>query len=163
MDEKTEPKKPKVKYYLKMISSSSTISESFDTAKTDIETLAEEMRNWEENMSGAGTNLENTSRYETVSETADQLENARDSLQDLEVPECIKLSSVNVKEYKNTKARWRILANAVNNLQAVINFLESSDCPQIPDDNKNSIEEFKDGLQETINEADGVDFPTMYG
>lgn len=47
----------------------------------EVESLAEEMRSWADNMSGAGTGLENTQKYSDVDEAASSLESAKDAIE----------------------------------------------------------------------------------
>jgi hypothetical protein len=65
----------------------SRISTLFDEAfsTSEVQDLADEMRSWSDNVQG--TNLENTDKMQTVSETADTLENAVSTLDNLSFPE----------------------------------------------------------------------------
>ena len=55
---------------------------SFST--DEIQNLADEMRSWSDNV--RGTNLENTEKMQTVSDTADTMENAASTLDGLSFP-----------------------------------------------------------------------------
>jgi uncharacterized coiled-coil DUF342 family protein len=52
----------------------------FEEATSELSSLAEEMRSWADNMEGAGTGLENTDKYQRVSDAADILENEQSEL-----------------------------------------------------------------------------------
>lgn len=47
----------------------------------EVESLAEELRSWADNMSGAGTGLENTDKYQRLDEAAGTLESAKESIE----------------------------------------------------------------------------------
>ncbi|RJR27727.1 hypothetical protein C4561_01345 [candidate division WWE3 bacterium] len=63
---------------------SAKIGEVWSLDIGEIESLSEEMSSWRDNMNG--TNLESTSKYETVSECADTLENVVSELSSLDEP-----------------------------------------------------------------------------
>jgi chromosome segregation ATPase len=57
--------------------------DAWNAGTSEIESLADEMRQWEENIQ---EKFSQTSKYETVSGSADTLENARDELQGIDWP-----------------------------------------------------------------------------
>jgi chromosome segregation ATPase len=57
--------------------------DEWNLGTSEIESLAEEMRQWEENIQ---EKFSQTSKYETISGSAETLENARDELQGIEWP-----------------------------------------------------------------------------
>jgi len=65
----------------KQVVEKKTVKECLEDAASELEGLAEEMREWQGNMEG--TNLEYTSKYEVVSEAADTLEDKKSELDDV--------------------------------------------------------------------------------
>jgi hypothetical protein len=63
----------------------STVQGAFDDAKSEIESLSEEICEWRDNMEGAG--MESVPKYEEVSEAAEALEEAYSTLESLDLGE----------------------------------------------------------------------------
>ncbi len=64
-----------------------TILGAFEGGQSDVEGLKEEINEWKDSLEGNG--MEHLPKYEEVSECADALDSANDTLESLEVPECI--------------------------------------------------------------------------
>lgn len=75
----------------------------------EVQNLAEEMGNWRDGLQG--TNLENSERYQTVSDTADAMENAASTLDGLSFPELGGDSSDDVEQFAEELEQ---LANDIN-------------------------------------------------
>ena len=150
----------------------STVKDAYDGAISDIEMLAEEMRSWADNMSG--TNLENSSKYETVEEAANTLEGVAQE----DVPPAISEISVTYTTTQFSRrhlSRATRLSHAVAALEGVIAAAqvwieEREKLTQEPGDEVEGFEEareevtaFIDTVQQTIDEVEGVEFPGMYG
>lgn len=120
----------------KTVKETGTLSESLTSAKIDTESLAEEIRSWEENMSGTG--LENTSKYEEVSSCADELENGDWDFVDSIIEEFEKDEKLGLKAeldkpvevtftkpYSKFESRPTRLARVLANLEAAQERLEA--------------------------------------
>ena len=59
----------------------------FEEATSELSSLAEEMHSWADNMEGAGTGLENTDKYQRVSDAADILEEQASELDGIGFPD----------------------------------------------------------------------------
>jgi hypothetical protein len=135
---------------LKHETENTSISVALEDAKGEISDLASEMGEWRDNMDGSG--LENTSKYDTVSEAADTLENLESTIDDIEIDEELdKDIEVNwIHPYGRSLGRsWRA-SHIVSLINAIIEAL--------PEDNE-AIGE----LEDIANEIDGIEFPGMYG
>jgi DNA repair exonuclease SbcCD ATPase subunit len=150
---------------------------------SDIESLRDEITEWRDNMDGSG--LENTSKYEEVSECADGLDNV-DSLDDplsglLESAEKmgIKEEMVEVSQYVNRRkgrgpARWVRLSNEMSAIRAGVERIkeeiekketilqeqeeEDEDLREVVDEANEHAEE----LEGCLEELENVSFPGMY-
>jgi chromosome segregation ATPase len=85
----------------------------FDDVRSEIQSLSEEMRSWADNMEGAGTGLENTEKYERVSEAADILEEQGSEFEDIDV----------------TGIEWDSIEEIKDNLENIIGELEGVEFP----------------------------------
>jgi hypothetical protein len=119
-------------------------------ARTDLEDLAEEMREAYDN---TPESLQNSGVGERRGEVADELENLPS---EEDVPE--DLQEVEI-EYpvlvKNKKSRSNRRDDAVSALQAIIEKIDGENL-------KSDHESFRDHVQELIDGAEAVDFPVMY-
>lgn len=156
---------------------SMALLETFDSARTEIDELAEEMHSWEENIADS---FGNTQKYEEVSECADYLESAKSTLNgisledDLEKVEALglKIPEVKFMEYrKRGGPRWVRCSNAMAQLEAVAEALKSiKPDTETEEENERLEEELeKIGLDETIDnieeaksELEGCGFPGMF-
>jgi len=152
----------------KMIDHESTIAGAWEDGKSIIETLAESMREWADNME---EKFSQTQKYETVSTTADTLENIDVTIPDeFEGEENKKFIFKYQTFYLSpSKQRHRSRANqcadACEIWIALITYLD-----QIADDEKEYTKEERDAasqmssdVQNAIDEAEGCEFPGMYG
>lgn len=174
----------------KTVTEDVSVETCLDYAKSDLESLSEEMGSWRDNMEG--TALENTGKYETVSECADTLEDQSSSLddavsniQDLEAFDFSKTVKVTYsKPYSRSESRSTRLSHVVAYLQAAKDELQSQidekrekvdeiDKIENPTEEqkneKESLDTAADDMDDQLNELDnviseleGIEFPGMY-
>jgi len=92
----------------------------------EFEDLKDEMESWASNMEG--TNLEYTSKYETVTEAVGALEDVISNLESVEAPE---IDTTNLT------------------VESMTNFIDA-------------IKEVADDIENTIGDAENIEFPGMY-
>jgi methyl-accepting chemotaxis protein len=166
-----------------------SIINCLNDAKDEIASLADEMSEWRDNMEG--TNLEYTSKYETVSESADTLEDQSSSLEDVisEIEEIKgfnleKTTEVTLFQSKRPSRRDRLdmattylsaakdeLQDQVDEIREKVRQLEELDTlNQEQQKEKETLEESADNMEDQLNELDniiseleGIEFPGMYG
>lgn len=165
-----------------------TISACLNDAKDELQSLGDEMDEWRSNMEG--TNLEYTSKYETVSECADTLQDQFSSLEDVvsAIEDMAKFDlgktvEVTYHESRRPSRRERCdmvvaylnaakdaLQEQVDEMRERVRELEDLDevTPE-QDKEKEELEEVADEMEEQLNELDniiseldGVEFPGMY-
>ena len=105
----------------KMMKEVTTLDAAFSMGCDEIGSLAEEMGEWRDNMSG--TNLESTSKYEDVDETASSLENIHGNLEGQEMPNVMQSWPVEysyIRPYgKKPMSRYDRSSMACSALQAI--------------------------------------------
>lgn len=132
------------------------------TAFSELESLAEEMREGFDNMDS--NNLGATSKCIAYGEAADALEN----ISAADVPEELEDIAVSYVEYVPTRrgrgaSRNTRRSNAIAILQAAVEAArEAEENPEIAD-SEADIDSFVNDLESAISEAEGVEFPGMYG
>jgi len=132
---------------LKTESITQTITDALEDAKFELSSLAEEMGEWRDNMEG--TNLENTTRYEEVSECADTLEDLDSRLQDIEIEDDTEITYIWSHPYsKNVGRSWR-----AGYVCAILNAIADA----LSDNDENVAE-----LRDIATELEGLEFPGMY-
>ena len=143
---------------------------ALDSFYSDIESLAEEVR---EIVDNAGDNLANTSRIQTFEATADTLENLSRPT-DPSLPEALKTMEITVMEAmprsrrqnisravrcENATAYGRV---AVDSVREWCDEVEQTD--QSPgDDTLTELREWCDEIEDHLSEAESAEFPGMYG
>jgi hypothetical protein len=100
-----------------------------------VEELKDEMGDWRDNMEGAGTGLENTDKFQRVSEAADTLESAEESLREAaETAEALENATLPVTpvEYSYYKpygrkmpSRYDRLGEATSVLQGALEIIDA--------------------------------------
>jgi hypothetical protein len=136
-----------------------SIADAVSGAFSALEELASECR---EIVDNASEGLSQSQRIQTLDETAGQLE----SLSEAAVPE--KFGEIRVKYFEATKKRGVSRAvrcsNAVTALQAVVEACdERLEELAEEDDARADVETLRDECQTAIDEAEGCEFPGMYG
>lgn len=143
-------------------STDSTVSAISD-AISDLTSLGEECR---EIVDNASENLQQTSRIQTFDETASALE----GLSEPDVPEVVAELPITYTEQISTRkgrgeSRAVRCANSVAVLQAaqeaVAMWLEDEENEKHED--RDDVEQLANDLEEIIGEAEGCEFPGMYG
>jgi len=136
--------------------------ESISDAFSELESLAEEMREIADNMEDGG--MGHMPKAEAAGEAADTLE----GLTEPEVPSCLEGRDTSWHESVNRrKGRGPSRAVRCSNACAVfraaadsaMEWAESCD----DEDEKQAAEEFADECNAVADEAEGVEFPGMYG
>jgi len=140
----------------------------------EIESLRDEMTEWRDNMDGTG--LENTQKYEAVSEAADQLDNV-DSItfddldsvmEEAELADDIKALTYKAilmvpRSRRQSSSRSVRLSNAVSTLTGALDCIEAY-LAELPESDKvTDIQTEVDNLRGLVEEMDGVEFPGMFG
>lgn len=125
----------------KIETETATIREVLDWLPVEISGLADEMRNWADEMKD--TNLESTAKYEEVSDTADTLENAVSNLED-------EIAYSYPRRYgKVPMSREVQLRRLINMGRALENYLRNQGIAS-------------DDLTAILDDLETVDFPEMY-
>jgi hypothetical protein len=152
----------------------------YEDAKGDMESLQEEISSWRDNMEGTG--LENTSKFEQVSECADQLDNAVQAVPE-KVPEAVKDLKVFVspitlrvsasyrsaKKFRGGPSRAARLDEATGIVETLMDAArQKREDAEVGKQSAKSealqveLEEFEGELQNALDEAQSVDFPGMF-
>lgn len=138
------------------------------TSEADLQTLAEEMTNWRDNM--AGTALEQTQKFSTVEEAANQLEELVSRLEGVDVPDdCLALkvswSELTPRSKRRSISRATRAANIGNQLEAAASALNSWALPgpNISEEEVEQAEEAATELEEIAGELGSIEFPGMFG
>lgn len=132
---------------------------SVEDAFSALEDLASECREVYDN---ASEGLQQTQRIQTFGDTADTLE----GLSCPDVPECVSELAISYSEAtkKRGVSRAKRCENAVSVLQAAVDALENwLDGLPDDDDNRDEVDSFKSELEDAISNAEGCEFPGMYG
>lgn len=153
------------------------LTDWYDEARGEVESLQEEIGSWRDNMEGTG--LENTSKFEQVSECADQLDNALGALPE-EVPEAVKAEKVFVspvilrvsasyrskKKFRGGPSRAARLDEATGIVETLMDAVrekrEKMEQRASTAEAATELEEFEGELQNALDEAQSVDFPGMF-
>ena len=148
----------------KTVERKADLSSCVSDAYSEIASLAEEMQEAYDNMTGGGMTDEHP-KVTLVSEAKDTL----DGKDEPEVPDILDGIEVNwseqiPKDKRHRIARWARLANACATLGAAADAVREAHGPE---DNAEDFEEAQtelvDALEETMGEVEGVEFPTMFG
>lgn len=164
-------------------------SGGYEEGKSEIESLKEEIGEWRDNLEGNG--MEHLPKFDEVSEAADALENIVDTLDGVEVPDCLdeaaSMASF-IDTRRSAQSRAGRMSNAIIALQAaadiarqwldeneeleVVEEEEGEDCDGVEkitqkqvderQEQREAVEEFADQIEEAIGEAESVCFPGMY-
>jgi hypothetical protein len=142
----------------------SVISDAF----TDIGDLADEMGEWRDSLEDK---FSGTDKYQTVSDTADTLEEHREEPDNSGVSKLLDGVEISYgemvlrrKKSRSGPSRSTRLSNCSNRLGAAIGYLEErTDEEGLSDDDKTALEEYRDELQGHLDEIDSVEFPGMFG
>ena len=121
------------------------VSDAFVNAKDEINELYYEMREWADNMEMGG--LDHLEKFQEVESAADALESANDYLDDICIESQDEITFLDVR--KRYYARWLRLSNAVNVLEAVLEWANG--------------QEWIDDMKEAVAAVEDIEFPSMYG
>jgi hypothetical protein len=142
------------------------LSDALDTAFGEFESLADEFGDWRDNMSDS---LSATDKYDRVNTAADTLgehtdapdipKNTEHDLGELDITY---FESVN-KNKKAGPSRQVRLDNACSIVSSVIDKLDDIIDDEAEHPLKEEAETLRDSLQETIDNVESVDIPTMFG
>ena len=134
---------------------------ALDDARTQLEELGQEMRDWFDNMP---ENLQGGDKGCAVDEAANSLESATGYLED--APECAtkvpQFSVEGMTKKRPTRAYRCGYACSIitSTIEAVQTYLAGK---EIPEDVSDELEEWVSSLQACLDEAEGVTFPGMFG
>ena len=126
-----------------------TIKKFWDIIEDEVTTLSEEMRNNEENLS-VSDGLISTYKYQTISETADYLEESKDCLESLK-EEIQKIEENKITVFWSS-VYWR---SRPKRISQILNILKSLEMYFIGDS--------KGIYDEMITSLENCEFPKMYG
>jgi hypothetical protein len=143
-----------------------TVSAAVSDALSELQELGSEMREWFDNMSEG---LQQTGKAETISCTADSLE----SVSEPDVPECVAelevtyFESVN-RDKRRGPSRAVRCENAVAMLNAAKDAVEAFTSSKgegdgVDQDVISEVDQLVSDLDDVISEAEGCEFPSMYG
>ena len=143
-------------------STDSTVSAISD-AISDLTSLGEDCR---EIVDNASENLQQTSRIQTFDETASALE----GLSEPDVPECVAELPITYSEQISTrKGRGESRAVRCANSVAVLQAAQEAVAMWLEDETneehaeRDEVEQLANDIEEIIGEAEGCEFPGMYG
>ena len=132
----------------------STVGDLVADAVSELESLKDEMSEWRDNMEGTG--LENTSKFEQVSEAAETLESY---VSEVDVPD--ELSGIAASWFESVHRNKRRgasrsvrLGNAIAMLEAASEALGASEI-EGAEDLETEVGELKDNVE-------GIEFPGMF-
>lgn len=137
------------------------VTEAMSEAFGEISSLAEEMREWHDNMEA---NFSHTQKYEDVGTAADTLENAQEPSDNYDALKEITVTIQDPRPTSRGLSRAARLADAVNLLQQCVQILEDTK------DDDTKTQAVRDGaetlhgeIESVISDIEYVDFPGMYG
>lgn len=145
------PKKAKVSQVL-----TSTVSSLVSDAFSELQGLGEELREWYDNLP------------EQFQENRSDIDDAASALEYLEEPdECPEVvAAVEVKYYntmRNRTGRSARGSQATHELGCAVAAMEEWMEGNAEHKDHDDVEAFRDSVQALIDEADGVEYPGMYG
>jgi chromosome segregation ATPase len=146
---------------------------AFEDAKSEIESLRDEMTEWKDNLEG--NSMEHLPKYDEVSECCDALDNAMSALEDAESeewPEALDSITVNwtIDTRKSATSRSARMSNALNALGAAIDGLRQWEESEKEEDKESEEHEeqiqtagnIADHLENAQSEAENANFPGMF-
>jgi hypothetical protein len=143
----------------RMVELKSSVSGMIDDGLSELQSLGEEMRSWYDNLTDS---LQQNDKGTRVGEAADALENLAT---EVEVPEGAAEAEVVLHHRplgrKQSRARRR--DHAVAMLSAAKDKLEELKDHEDNEDGDDDFDTPIDELDNIISEAEGVEFPGMYG
>lgn len=165
---KTTQKKPRTPRPPKMTDHESTIAGAWEDGKSIIESLGESMREWADNME---ENFGNTLKYETVSTTAETLQEIDvtipDELESESAKFTFKYQTLTLSPSKQRhRSRASQCSDACEIWNALVSFLDeiadSTDSTYTQEE-RDAASSMSGDVQNAIDEAEGCEFPGMYG
>jgi hypothetical protein len=130
-----------------------TIGDAVSNAMSEFESLSSELRDWYDNMP---ENLQGGSKGDMLQEAADRLE----GFSEPSVPEelgTIKLNVITDRRARSRSARCDEAVSLLNNVKGVLEEIEEGA------KHYDKAQELIQELDEIIDEAEGVEFPGMFG
>jgi len=140
----------------------STVADAVGEAWAELESLKDEFREMHDN---CNEGLQQTQKMQTVDETASTLEN----MSEPEVPDWLCPTEVTIQRWANARkgrglSRADRCGQACDIIDSVVTELESeAKVDGVDQDKKEAVEALRDALEEIRNEAEGLEFPGMYG
>lgn len=136
------------------------IAEGVSEAYGEIQSLAEEMRGWADNME---EKLSHTEKYERVSECADTLEQYTDEPDMDDLPD-MEITIQDLKPKRRGYSRADRLSQALAIFDLAISACEDFEADdENSDEDKEKVESLRDELENAKGDLEGVEFPGMYG
>lgn len=150
----------------KFVSVTEDARAAFENAASEVESLHEEMQEWQERME-ENDGLAATAKHEEVEEAATALETATEALNDIGEPTLViiegeQVTFGEVRPYgKRGTPRWMRLSQAQARLEAVREVVEKK-AAGAGEDEADLLSELLDAIDSAISEAENVSFPGMY-
>ena len=153
-----------------MISRGGPLDGIVDDAIGEIDSLKEEMQDWMDSLSS--NNMEHLPKYEEVSECYNALENATGNTPEMPTEflpgMALTYEWQEKAPYKGAQSRSTRCSNATNDIEQVITYIDDS--IQNLDDQQTEEhadliaewEQYRNDLEEIVNEAQNASFPGMY-
>lgn len=150
----------------KITDHSGTIDGVIEDARSDLEELASEIRDWADNMESGG--LGHTEKYEQVAECADALECVD---LDLNVPECLEGFEVKYQNKRPYGRKAMSRAMRCENLQSMLDAVtaraeefadDDEDESDEAEEQRQEVREFAESISEAVANLEMIDFPGMY-
>jgi hypothetical protein len=135
------------------------IADAISEAFGEIEALAQEMREWADNLE---EKFSSTSKYETVSSSADTLEGYTDP----DMPEglpAMEVEFMDLPQRKRGYSRADRCGQACYILDQCIIVLEEQSEKLEGGEARDACESLRDDLENAKGDCEGVEFPGMYG
>lgn len=153
-----------------MIDRGGPIDGIVEDARSELESLKEELEEWRDNMDS--NNMSHMPKYDELCEAIDQLDSAlnyESSMPDVLLPgmENAEYRWQEKAPYKGTPSRATRHSNAVNDLSIVVAYLDDvignvEDSDAAESGLLGEWEQYRDGIQSLIDDAESVEFPGMY-
>ena len=146
---------------------SGTPQGAFEEAKSEIESLRDEMTDWKDNLEG--NSMEHLPKYDEVSECVGALDQAVSELESAESedwPEALDEITVTwtIDTRRSATSRSSRMSNALNALGAAIDGLSrASDCIEgLSEEDSDACETIMGHLENAQSEAENASFPGMF-
>jgi len=153
---------PTKEEYLRMKAEhfSTTVETLMADAYGEITSLAEEMREWHDNMP---ENLQDGDVGSRVSEAADSLENVDEQSYPEELPEIKTVFYPSIDCSSRSDRACEAASQLRSAAEVMREWLEEEDQATLPEDDRTAISQLADEIEGHADDLEAVEFPTMFG